>query len=216
MVESPDNPSPSTNYQRHWLDHAAVWAAGAAALAAAAAAAVGAWQGWIANQGLAEAQKANEIAIRPYVKIIFRPETFIVQKSGEGDSRNIKFEVGNTGKLPGLVTLISTLGWQGRGHNRQPEMEGRFMAGKVFVFPDQHDIELESTGLSITEGQITDWLAHPDEGKVYATIKATYGNAWETEVCTIFPIRVENGAIRLSNSTRPCEEDGGGPYNYAK
>ena len=69
MSKAPRNSSGTDRQQRHWLDHAAVWAAGAAALAAAAAAGVGAWQASIANEQLAIAKDAEIRQLRAYVGI---------------------------------------------------------------------------------------------------------------------------------------------------
>jgi hypothetical protein len=94
MPETPENPDSSDNDKRHWLDHAAVWAAAAAALAAATAAGVGTWQGIIANQQLAVSKDTELRQLRAYVLPIPDVEPF---KKGQNPVVTMKFhEIGST------------------------------------------------------------------------------------------------------------------------
>lgn len=234
MVESADNPDRLEASKRHWLDHAAVWAASAAALAAGAAAAVGAWQGWIANQGLVEVRKANEIAIRPYIKITLKPETFIIHYSPAvgaggvaGNSSGVKFLVQNIGKLPGLAYIQSAATWNGRGHQGdEKSWPSVGVVARTFLFPDSEGKEFVSDGLALTKGQMADMAGG---GTFYVMVDVLYGPSkntelygasreYETKVCTAFLIQGitdPSGAseIRLSGEGSPCNTNGS---NYAQ
>jgi hypothetical protein len=234
MVESPDDPNRSENNKRHWLDHAAVWAASAAALAAGAAAAVGAWQGWIANQGLIEVRKANEIAIRPYIKVTLKPETFIMHYSptaisngNPGDASGVKFQVQNIGKLPGLAYIQSAATWNGRGHQEDEKSWPSIgVVARTFLFPGNTGKEFFSQGLALTKGQLADMAGG---GTFYVMVDVLYGPSkntelygasrdYETKVCTAFLIQGvtdPSGAseIRLSGEGSPCQTSGS---NYAQ
>jgi hypothetical protein len=73
VPKTPKNPGSTREQTRHWLDHAAVWAASAAALAAAVAAGVGAWQAYIANQQLAVSKDTEQRQLRPYLYVRHNP-----------------------------------------------------------------------------------------------------------------------------------------------
>jgi hypothetical protein len=59
------------------------------------------------------AREANEINIRPYIKINFLPETFTFKLNVA-----IKFTIENIGKLPGYVRVATGFTWVTRNHPR--------------------------------------------------------------------------------------------------
>ena len=225
MVETPDNaPNPKNN--KHWLDHAAVFAAALAALAAAGAAGVGVWQASISRQ-------ANEIAIRPYIKVTLKPETFImhyspaVGSSDAGDTKGVKFLVQNIGKLPGLAYVQSAATWNGRGHpGDEKSWPSIGVVARAFLFPSDKGTEFDSQWLALTKGQLADMASG---GTYYVMVDVLYGPSkntelygasreFETKVCTAFQIQAitePNGAseFRLSGEGSPCNAN---ESNYAQ
>jgi hypothetical protein len=101
MPETPENPDSNSN-KRHWLDHAAVWAAAAAALAAAAAAGAGTWQGIIANQQLAVSKDTEIRQLRAYLHIRYFP---IV---ADQTTAAAKIEINHAGATPAYKIKLDT------------------------------------------------------------------------------------------------------------
>jgi hypothetical protein len=71
---------------------------------ASATASFGAWNA--ANDAVRAALTANEINIRPYIKITLEPETFRMPGGF------IKFKIGNTGRLPEMAYIRRAVDWQ--------------------------------------------------------------------------------------------------------
>ncbi len=94
MADVPQNANGSNQPKRHWLDHAAVWAASAAALAAAAAAGVGAWQASIANKQLVVAKDTEVRQLRAYLYV----RRFPINASQTG--ADAKIEIWHAGATP--------------------------------------------------------------------------------------------------------------------
>jgi hypothetical protein len=217
MVKSPDDPNRSEKNKRHWLDHAAVWAASGAALAAAAAAAVGAWQGWIATQGVTEARRANEIAIRPYIKVDLLPDTFAIGpiSSRGGTVMSIQFTIENTGKLPAPATIQASIGWQASHHpldrNAFRSYEG---LGQRFLFPNQESGRITKYTNVLSDGELID-LKNGAGRSFYISAQVLYGPDKQhledraVQICMVFPI---NDSMRLGPA-EPCPEE---DSNYAR
>jgi hypothetical protein len=64
---------------------------------------------------------SNRLNNRPYIKIISKPEAFVIHSTGDtkGDFRGIKFRLENTGKMPGLTWVRSSANWNGRPRCRR-------------------------------------------------------------------------------------------------
>ena len=92
---------------------------------------------------LGTARKANEIASRPYIKIVFKPETFRFAKrpglpNNFPDTLAIDFSVKNFGKLPAPVDIAATGTLRTQHHDPSP-LDSFFEVAKRFMFPD--DVE---------------------------------------------------------------------------
>jgi hypothetical protein len=102
MPETPENDDSSNGNRRHWLDHAAVWAATAAALAAAAAAGVGSWQGIIANQQLAVSKDTEIRQLRAYLYVRHYPI------DADQTTASAKIEIWHAGSTPAYRIKLDT------------------------------------------------------------------------------------------------------------
>jgi hypothetical protein len=179
-----------------------------------------------ANQAVKTALEANQISIRPYIKVKFEPETFVLHKTGDGsgDLKAIKFLVQNVGKLPGLASIISGATWNGRGHQQdEKHIDSLGVVGRVFLFPENEGTEFTSYELSMTKGNIAD-LA--DGARFYVMVDVLYGPSknievygpskdFETKVCTVYRVTGPapgSDAISLTGGD-PCSSEGS---NYAK
>jgi hypothetical protein len=207
--------------RRHWtfekiggsiaLIFTAIAAAGAVASAVAS---FGAWKA--ANDAVHAAFNANEIAIRPYIKITLKPSTFNIRISPDRDYRNdlagVKFRVENIGKTPALVYVESSSNWSGRGHasdeNNWPSTE---VVGRKFIFPEDKETELTSYVSAFTTGQLAD-LATDD--KFYVMVDVRYGplkngfpsDIYETRVCTVFKMKRDANLVTLGDDY-PCPSE---------
>lgn len=110
--EHPDEESEGARAERHRSAERRHWffekIGGSVALGFTAIAAIGAILSAIAgfraydaaNRAVQAALDANQIAIRPYIKIDLLPDTFEITSSPIGRSLAMQFTIENTGKLP--------------------------------------------------------------------------------------------------------------------
>jgi hypothetical protein len=226
MPESPNGAGKSEQQQRHWHDHAAVWAAIAAALAAVAAAGAGTYQGYVGNRALDIARKANENAIRPYIKVKLEPESFIIHIPAANDVPVVEFKIENIGKLPALVWVQSAANWNDRGHPADDKQwPATDVSARMFLFPGSESPDIKGKFVDFTPGQLADISG---SGHYYAMVDVLYGPSknietsgpsrdYETKVCTVFNIKRDNlsgGVVAITlGDGEPCPSDGS---NYAK
>jgi hypothetical protein len=222
--DHPDDESEEARNERHRSAERRQWAfeklggsialvfiaiAGGGAVASAIAS-FGAWNA--ANDAVRAALTANEINVRPYIKITLEPETFRMPISGAG-FRGVKFKIGNTGRLPGMAYIRSAVDWQSQGHQRQ---EGQWPSIAhvldIFLFPEQTSPDLSSDTLSITGDQLQDLSREPGRF-FYVMVDILYGpkREFETRVCSTF-ILSGIDELRLSDG-HPCTDK---DSNFAK
>src|ERR1700730_16269933 len=166
--------------------------------------------------------KANEIILRPYIKIILEPSTFNIRISPDRDYRNdlagVKFCVENIGKTPALIYVESSSNWSGRGHasdeNNWPSIA---VVGRKFIFPEDKETEFTSYVSAFTPGQLAD-LATDD--KFYVMVDVRYGplkngfpsDIHEPRVCTVFKMKRDANLVTLGDDY-PCPNE---DSNHAK
>jgi hypothetical protein len=234
-TDQPDEEGASARAERHRLAERSHWKfekiGGSIALFLTAVAAIGAIASAIAafhaydaaNRAVDAATTANQINSRPYVKVVFHPETFRmhVPDPVSGDTPTVAFRLKNIGKLPGLVWVQSAVNWNGRGHSADdkgwPDIG---IVARVFLFPDDDVPIFWSPAFSFTQGQLSD-VATGDQ--YYVMIYALYGPSkdirmtgpsreYETKVCTAFQMQRSADAITLGAGD-PCPSQ---DSNYAR
>ncbi len=188
MVKTPKNPDRTKQQQRHWLDHAAVWAAGAAAFAAAAAAGVGAWQANISNQQLAVAKDTEQRQLRAYIGV--SPDKIIQIRDG---TWAIQIAAHNYGQTPARSVQING-GWELLDFPKSQEK----VSAQHFLYARTE----ESAGIDVFPTRdgtsalppfpadvVTKMRGYSGPLKIYAAGVVTYedvfGNLWRTEYCAI-------------------------------
>lgn len=177
---------------------------------------------WVTHKQWTAMKESNQIQTRPYVKITLKPESFVLRSPDDkrGDSRTLKFQLTNVGKLPRLVLALSAVDWDGPGHARSANWPSVAQSGREFLFPDEKGVEFSSQGMSITAGQISD-LKEGGGGRLFVMVDSLYGpldssanpsNDFETHICTSFALVHRGDEFQLGES-RPCNE---ADSNYAK
>jgi len=236
----PDEESESARTERHRRAERRHWTfekiGGSFALIFTAVAACGAivsafaayWAYKETGRTAKAAIEANQIAIRPYIKVKLEPESFALNtvSNGVSDFRSVKFLIQNIGRLPGLVWVQSAINWDGRGHQgNELNWPSIGIVARVFLFPEEKGTEFGSEPLSITKGQITDMAM--GGARLYVLVDALYGPStnielhgpstdYETKVCSSYLLKgpaAGTGVLSLDSEATPCPSEGS---NYAK
>lgn len=219
MVETPNGPGKPDQQKPRWHDSATIWSVIVATIVAAIAAGASAYQGYAANQALDISRKANEIAIRPYIKITFDPSNFDLTQVTRDPGRRfrIKFTIENTGKLPAMASVQSGAIWVGKGHPQLPHTPAPIrLVGRRFLFPGGEadgSPTFDAYTDQPTDGEIVD-LKGGSSNTFLAIAWVGYGisNSFQTQVCNVYSLLIVNEHFQLGDE-EPCPEP---DSNYAK
>jgi len=167
--------------------------------------------------------ESNRLNSRPYIKIISKPEAFVIHTSGDpkGDFRGIKFRLENTGKMPGLTWVRSSANWNGTGHAAEDrDWPSIGLVARKFVFTGTDDQDFPTYEIGLTPAQTAD-IKTGDHfyvliDAVYGPSKDVYGHGpsedYRTKVCTAYQIKRADTLITLGDG-EPCPSDGS---NFAR
>jgi hypothetical protein len=159
------------------------------------------------------AREANEINIRPYIKINFLPETFTFTPNVA-----IKFTIENIGKLPGYARVATGFTWVTRNHPRPDNTpQATLGVGARFLFPDSKGATFTLT-TKLSPRQIADLQSAEDDGRrLYFLVRVQYGpeseeSRYGTQVCNNYQLSDGGINTRLDEESLCTGED----LNYAK
>lgn len=190
----------------------------AIAASGAVVSAIAAWHAYdAANRAVAAAIAANEIAIRPYVKIDLLPDSFKVGPRVGGTEMSMQFSIANTGKLPAPVNIGGEILWSGAHHERGPWSFATL--GQLFLFPNQDSGILTVKSPVLSDGQMTDLKSNTNRS-AYVTIQVLYGPDPRrladrlVRVCMIYAIKWDGSQFSLDVG-ETCPDDSSGRSNYA-
>jgi len=168
-------------------------------------------------------RQAIELNTRPYVKVIFEPTTFALDRkipSGVANPQtmSIQFSIKNTGKLPACASVQANATWESPSKRREPHAPAANNAlGRRFIFPDQENGYLTAYDTrGMTAGDLVN-LQNDKKGVFYVAVDVFYGLSCEqrpyvTRTCTAYPIHFEEGHSPTLEAGEPCDENS----NYAK
>ena len=170
----------------------------------------------IASKQWSAIEEANQISMRPILKVKFRSEDFVIPLTGGGGSGRVSIVVENVGKLPAMLYVQSALNYQNGSHNGDdhnwPSIN---QVGEKFLFPDNMQ-QFASQPLMLTAGQIVDLNRSGVDGRttVFVMADVFYGpqRRFETRICSQFEMGGSQTELRLAGETI-CPTEG---TNYAK
>jgi hypothetical protein len=164
------------------------------------------------------ARAANEIAIRPYIKVSISPSSFAMRSRPTGGKpvMAIQFNIEDIGKLPALARAEANVDWEMEGRSLPKNFGPTGNMGQIFLFPQDNSGNIIAYGAELNEGDLIN-LKNAKHGSVFVTVSILYGPdndsaRYETRICTVYPTLIEDNAIRLDRGER-CPQDGS---NYAK
>ena len=170
-----------------------------------------------ANRAVEAALAANEIAIRPYIKIDLSPDSFKVAPRADGLEMSMQFSIENIGKLPAPANVGGEILWSGFNHERGPWSFAKL--SELFLFPNQNSPTFTVKSPVISEGQIADLKTHGNRS-AYVTIQVLYGpdqRHWTdrfVRICTLYPIKWDGNQFSLDVGDT-CPDDSSGRSSYA-